>query len=136
MKNKVVGVIIVIIIFICSVFFIIKKFQPNDSDEKMIIDAKEIMKIASYKYYRDLMGDSINAIYKCYNINELGININALKGINSKNYIGSVLVQGTSDDSRIIIWLSDGKRMATGVLNNVQVFKSQEVATTNCTITK
>lgn len=111
--------------------FINEKFRPDDSDEKMISDAGEIMQLASYKYYQDLVGN-IDTTYKCYNISELGIISSNLKGSNSKNYKGSVLVQGTSENSRISIWLSDGKRMASGVLNNVQVVKSTEEATINC----
>lgn len=133
MSNKVILGLIAICIFIGSVMFINEKFKPDDSDEKMISDAGEIMQLASYKYYQDLVGN-INATYKCYNISELGIISSNLKGSNSKNYKGSVLVQGTSENSRISIWLSDGKRMASGVLNNVQVVKSTEEATINCNI--
>jgi len=136
MRSKVIGVILVICIFIGAVFFISKKFQPDDSDQKMINDAGEIMKLASYKYYKDLMSDSLNITYKCYNIDELGINSGHLIGSSAKNYSGSVLVQGTSENSRISIWLSDGKRMASGILNNVQIVNSNEQATTNCNLDK
>lgn len=136
MRNKVIGVILAICIFIGAVFLIIKQFKPDDNDKLMLNDSKEIMELARLKYYRDLMSDSVNITYKCYNINELGINNSHLTGINAKDYVGSVLVQGTSDNSRISIWLSDGKRMASGILNNVQITKSNEHATTNCNMTK
>lgn len=115
--------------------FISEKFKPDDSDEKMISDASEIMNIASYKYYSDLMNNSVGITYKCYSIKELGLNYHNLTSSSANNYEGSVLVQGTSEDSRISIWLSDGKRMASGSLNNVQVIESSEHATENCNMT-